>query len=100
MFTHSMSIPSCHKSIKMLIFCRGDIMEDWGHVDLKLDEFMKKNNISRSSLSRNAQIHYNQLLKYCKNDMQKVDLNILARICKTINCEIGEIIQYTPPDVN
>lgn len=75
-------------------------MEDWGHVDLKLDEFMKKNNISRSSLSRNAQIHYNQLLKYCKNDMQKVDLNILARICKTINCEIGEIIQYTPPDDN
>lgn len=75
-------------------------MEDWGHVDLKLDEFMKKNNISRSSLSRNAQIHYNQLLKYCRNDMQKVDLNILARICKTINCEIGEIIEYTPPDDN
>ena len=75
-------------------------MEDWGHVDLKLDEFMKKNNISRSSLSRNAQIHYNQLLKYCRNNMQKVDLNILARICKTINCEIGEIIQYTPPDDN
>lgn len=75
-------------------------MEDWGHVDLKLDEFMKKNNISRSSLSRNAQIHYNQLLKYCKNDMQKVDLNILARICKTINCEIGEIIEYIPPDDN
>ena len=75
-------------------------MEDWGHVDLKLDEFMKKNNISRSSLSRNAQIHYNQLLKYCKNDMQKIDLNILARICKTINCEIGEIIEYIPPDDN
>ena len=75
-------------------------MEDWGHVDLKLDEFMKKNNISRSSLSRNAQIHYNQLLKYCTNDMQKVDLNILARICKTINCEIGEIIEYIPPDDN
>ena len=75
-------------------------MEDWGHVDLKLGEFMKKNNISRSSLSRNAQIHYNQLLKYCRNDMQKVDLNILARICKTINCEIGEIIVYIPPDDN
>ena len=75
-------------------------MENWGHVDLKLDEFMKKNNISRSSLSRNAEIHYNQLLKYCKNDMQKVDLNILARICKTINCEIGEILKYTPPEDN
>ena len=84
----------------MLIFYRGGNMENWGHVDLKLDEFMKKNNISRSSLSGNAEIHYNQLLKYCKNDMQKVDLNILARICKTINCEIGEILKYTPPEDN
>lgn len=72
-------------------------MDDWGKVDLKLDEFLKKNNISRSSLSRNAQIHYKQLLKYCNNDMQKVDLNLLARICKTINCKIGDIIEYTPP---
>ena len=72
--------------------------EEWGKVDLKLDEFLKSHNISRSSLSRNGRIHYKQLLKYCKNDMQKVDLNLLARICKTVNCEIGEIIQYTPPN--
>jgi len=71
--------------------------EDWGKVDLRLDEYLKKNRISRSSLSRKGQIHYKQLLKYCNNDMQKVDLNLLARICKTINCEIGEIIEYTPP---
>jgi len=71
--------------------------EEWGKVNLKLDEYLKKHNISRSSLSRNGQIHYKQLLKYCKNDMQKVDLSILARICKTIDCEIGEIIEYIPP---
>ncbi len=70
---------------------------DWGKVDLKLDEYLKAHNISRSSLSRNGQIHYNQLLKYCKNNMQKVDLHLLARICKTTNCEIGEILKYTPP---
>ncbi len=72
--------------------------ENWGTVDLKLDEYLKKNNISRSSLSRNAQIHYKQLIKYCKNDMQKVDLKLLARICKTVDCEIGDIISYTPPE--
>ncbi len=71
--------------------------EEWGKIDLRLDEYLKAHNISRSSLSRNGQIHYKQLLKYCNNDMQKVDLNLLARICKTINCEIGEIITYTPP---
>lgn len=30
--------------------------------------------------------------------MQKVDLNLLAKICKTIDCEIGDIIEYLPPN--
>ena len=77
---------------------RGDNMENnWGKVDLTLDEYMKEHQISRSSVSRNAVVHYSQLLKYCENDMQKVDLNLLARICKTINCEISDILKYTPP---
>lgn len=72
-------------------------MEEWGQVNLKLDEFLKSHKISRSSLSRNGQIHYKQLIKYCNNYMKKVDLNILARICRTIDCEISDIIEYDPP---
>ena len=72
-------------------------MEEWGRIDLKLDEYLKAHNISRSSLSRNAQVHYKQLLKYCKNDMQKIDLNLLSRICKTINCKIEDILEYFRP---
>ena len=75
-------------------------MDEWGEVNLKLDEFLKEHKISRSSLSRNGQIHYKQLLKYCNNDMKKVDLNLLARICKTINCEIGDIIEYIHPTID
>lgn len=95
-----MLMPSCRKTFFVLRFFRGELMEEWGEVNLKLDEFLKIHHISRSSLSRNAQIHYGQLLKYCRNDMQKVDLNLLARICKTINCEIGDIIEYLPPKNN
>ena len=72
-------------------------LDECGKVDLKLDEFLKTHHLSRSSLSKNGQIHYKQLLKYCNNDMQKVDLNLLARISKTINCEISDIIEYSPP---
>ena len=71
--------------------------EEWGKIDLCLDEYLKAHKISRSSLSRKAQIHYKQLLKYCKNDMQKIDLHLVSRICKTINCEISDILIYTPP---
>ena len=70
---------------------------EWGKVDLILDDYMKENGYSRSSLSRNSIIHYAQLLKYCENEMQKVDLNLLARICKALNCGVGDILKYTPP---
>ena len=73
------------------------MLEDWGKIDLTLDEYLKEHNISRCSLSRNGQIHYKQLLKYCKNDMQKIDLQLVARICKTLGCDISDIICYTPP---
>ena len=70
---------------------------EWGKVDLILDNYMKENKISRSSLSRNSIIHYAQLLRYCNNEMQKVDLNLLARMCKAMNCEISDILKYNPP---
>ncbi len=95
-------LSNCLAPLNLIIFNIEvlSIMNEWGSVDLKLDNFLKENNISRSSLSRNGQIYYKQLLKYCNNDMQKVDLNLLARICKTLNCEIGDIITYNPPKAN
>ena len=97
MFVPSMCSLSCYKPFFVLRFLRGELMEEWGQVNLKLDEFLRSHNISRSILSRIAQIHYVQLLIYCINDIQNVDLNLLARICKTIDCEIGYIIEYLPP---
>ena len=101
MFMPSRYIANCY----VPIFCDNislevSIMDEWGEVNLKLDEFLKEHHISRSSLSRNGQIHYKQLLKYCNNDMKKVDLSILARICKTIHCKIDDIIEYLPPEEN
>ena len=72
-------------------------MEDYGKVDLVLDEYIIEHKVSRTSLSRKADVHYGQLLRYLENKMQKVDLNILSRICKTLNCQVGDIIKYTPP---
>lgn len=51
-------------------------MEEWGQVNLKLDEFLKNHNISRSSLSRNAQIHYAQLLRYAKSRFEFTSKNL------------------------
>lgn len=70
-------------------------MKDFGKVDITLDEYLKKNKISRSSLTRNTELQYGQILKYCRNEIQKLDLTILAKFCTVLNCNIEDILKLT-----
>ena len=70
-------------------------MTNFGRVDVVLDDYLKKNNISRSSLTRNTELQYSQILRYCRNDVQKMDLAILAKLCTVLDCEISDILKLT-----
>lgn len=70
-------------------------MKNFGKVDMTLDEYLKKHKISRSSLTRKTELQYSQILKYCKNDVQKIDLSILAKLCTVLDCKIEDILKLT-----
>ncbi len=48
-------------------------------INIILNEYMQKNNISRNKLSRLTGISYGQIQAYCDNKRVKVDLTILER---------------------
>lgn len=70
-------------------------MKEFGKVDVILDEYLKKHKISRSSLMRNTELQYSQVLRYCRNDVQKLDLVILAKLCTVLDCDIEDILKLT-----
>ena len=51
-------------------------MEDieFGTIKIKLDEIMKKQNISINKLSYRAEMQRTQLKKYCRNEVQRLDI--------------------------
>lgn len=67
-------------------------MESWDKIEIELDEYLKNNKISRSSLTRKTGLQYSQILKYCRKDIQRVDLTVLAKICTVLNCNISDIL--------
>lgn len=71
-------------------------MMNYGEIEIKLDKYLKKHKISRSSLSRNGELRYDTILSYCRGNVTRLDTDTLAKICSTLNCKIEDIIEYKP----
>ena len=71
---------------------------EFGTVKIHLDELMKKRNISINKLSFRAEMQRTQLKKYCKNEVQRLDIAVLSRLCYALECDLHDLIEYIPPD--
>ena len=65
-----------------------------GKITLDLETVMKQKNISPYRLSKMTGIKYDNIQRYCKNTLYRVDLSNLAKICNALGCEADEIIKY------
>ncbi|MBQ7975808.1 MAG: helix-turn-helix transcriptional regulator [Clostridia bacterium] len=55
---------------------------------------MDENNINRNALARRVNTRFEVIDKWYRNDVEKIDLDILARICFVLKCEVKDILNY------
>ncbi|MBE6604894.1 MAG: helix-turn-helix transcriptional regulator [Ruminococcaceae bacterium] len=72
-------------------------MNEYGKIIIKLDELIKKSNISKNKLSHKAEMQRTQINHYCKNEITRLDIDVLARICSVLNCTIADLLEFVPP---
>lgn len=70
---------------------------EYGHMHLKLKDVMKEQNISINRLACRAEMQRTQLKAYMNEDVQRIDLFVLARLCYVLECEITDLIEYIHP---
>ena len=73
-------------------------MEKYGTVRIKLDELIKKAGISKNKLSHRAEMQRTQINHYCNNEITRLDIDVLARICTVLECSIGDLLKIIPPE--
>ncbi|MEG1790306.1 MAG: helix-turn-helix transcriptional regulator [Oscillospiraceae bacterium] len=65
-----------------------------GRVILTLDEYRISRGISKNKLVLGAGMQRTQLQNYCNNKVSRVDLDVLARICAYLDCQLSDIMRY------
>ena len=67
---------------------------NYGKVMLTINEAMNKKHINTYKLSVLTGVNWGIINKYAHNELYRVDLDILARICFVLDCKVEEIINY------
>ena len=73
-------------------------MERYGVIKIKLSELIKKNGMSKNMLSHRTEMQRTQINNYCKNQITRLDIDVLARLCTALNCGIGDLLEFIPPE--
>lgn len=73
-------------------------MQEYGTIHIKLDELIQKAGISKNKLSHRAEMQRTQINHYCNNDITRLDIDVLARICTVLDCKIEDLLEFIPPE--
>ena len=70
---------------------------DFGYIGLALNDRIKASGLSKNQVAKRSMLERSQLNRYCSGQIQRVDLDVLTRICYTLDCSVEDILVYHPP---
>lgn len=73
-------------------------MNQYGSIKINVKEYIDARNITRNALARAVNTRFEVIDKWYNGHVEKIDADILARICYVLECSPGDILQYVSND--
>ena len=70
------------------------IRADYATVELRLKDVLEERGISRNQLAKLIDARFEVVSKWYDGNVEKMDLDILARICYALDCQIEYLLVY------
>ena len=71
------------------------MVDDYNVFYIDLSTIMNEKNISKNKLCNLTGLKFNALQRYYRNELKRVDLDILSRLCASLECDITDIIKLS-----
>ena len=69
-------------------------LKDYGKLEITLKEVLDKKNISRNKLCTMIAVNYDLVNRYYNNRVIRIDIDIIARMCFALECDVSDILKY------
>lgn len=71
-------------------------VKDSSHIVFKLDKLMKEKDYSKNKLCVKTGLRFETVQGYYNGTISRVDLYVLSQMCKVLECNVQDIIEYNP----
>lgn len=70
-------------------------IKQYGKIKIKLSKLMDEKGLTRNKMRSLTGVKYEVVDRYYKADnVERVDLDFLAKICYVLNCTVGDLLEY------
>lgn len=63
------------------------------HVHIKIMELLKERGISKNKICKDLDFPRGNFNRYCRNEFQRIDANLLLKLCNYFDCGIEELLE-------
>ena len=67
---------------------------DYGKISLTFKDIMDSKNITRNKLASLSGIRFEVANRLYHGETQKLDLDVLSRICYVLDCNVQDLLRY------
>lgn len=69
-------------------------INEYGTIKINLKQIMDAQGINRNALAKATQTRFSVIDKWYGGHVERIDTDVLARICYALNCLPSDIIEY------
>jgi len=73
------------------------VQQNYGEILFSFNKVMDERNINRNQLSKLAGVRFEVADRFYNGNIERLDIDVLTRICFVLDCSISEVISYQKP---
>ncbi|MGI6005484.1 MAG: helix-turn-helix domain-containing protein [Christensenellales bacterium] len=70
-------------------------IKDYGRIIYRFSKIMDEKGITRNRLASLTGIRFEVADRFYKGVVERMDMDVLARVCYVLDCQVGDVIQYS-----
>lgn len=62
------------------------------HIHMRIEELLRERGISKNQICKDLDIPRGNFNRYCRDQFQRIDANLILKLCGYFECNIEELI--------